>query len=614
MCRTRRAKSAQEVQYFASDHHCSGAHGPVTLSANTDPAALAEAVPWIAALSSDARDWLIDEIVPFGLQGGGTLFAAGEPSDALYVLISGSLGAFGSGDGGRLLGQIVAGETVGELGLITGNPRMATVKALRDSELLRLDRSTYEGLAERAPHALVAMARLALERANAPTRTRSAHAGPRTFALLPQHEGLDAHGFARKLDAALTPYGSCVVIGAENGEDHDAAWYSELESQHRYVVYVADAAQSEWRALCLRQADALVFLADAGDQPEPWAEATRGVEAPLPRPEHMVMVHAGKPRLGAARRWGRCLPRARLHHIRGDSDIARLARLMIGRCIGLVLSGGGARGFAHLGVIKALREAGMQIDAVGGTSIGAIIGAGLAADWSTEEMIEIYRRTFVSSNPLNDWTLPLVSLVSGRKVSRRLRDVYGEREIEDLVLPFFCVSANLTDGRIAVHRSGPLWKWLRASVAIPGVLPPVFHRGQVHVDGGIIANLPVDVMHEGLSCDVVAVDIGGDYSLRAELEEFDAPPWWKLVPELFGTRKRPSLLRILLRAGMVNTGAAASAARDGASLLIQPPLAGVDLLDWKAFDRAIEIGYQHALRVIGGPKDALAAETRLLDL
>jgi NTE family protein len=259
-----------------------------------------------------------------------------------------------------------------------------------------------------------------------------------------------------------------------------------------------------------------------------------------------------------------------------------------------VLSGGGARGFAHIGVVRALREAGVPIDVVGGTSMGAIMGAGVAARWSDAEMVERFRRTFVATNPLSDYTLPIVSLVSGRKVSRLLRQEFGEVAIEDLPLPFFAVSANLTTGRGSVHREGELWRWLRASAAIPGVLPPVFHGGEVHVDGGVINNLPVDVMRAANVGIVIGVDVGSDTTFTSDIQAVDLPPLWKLLGWFRRHKQRPTILQILSRAGMINSDAATLAGRRMTDLLLQPPLAAVDLLHWKAFARAIEAGYRHA--------------------
>ncbi len=566
----------------------------------------AASIPWLSELGETALDWMSERVEPLTIRGGETLFEAGAKPDAVYLVASGSLGAF---DGARLIGQVVAGETVGEQGMITGRPRNATVRALRDSQLLRLTRSAFNELTAREPTAVLAMARLALARAATPGTARSRAQGPRTLAILPQHEGLDTLAFAHRLAADIGAFGDCTVIDSTEGGARDGGWFHELEHRFRYVLYVADPRNDEWRDLVKRQADALLYLCEPGANAAPWSEAASSGADTLARPEHLAVWHRAKPRLGAARRWLKLMPQVQLHHIRSFNDVPRLARIILGRSKGLVLSGGGARGFAHLGVIKAIREAGIAVDLVGGTSIGAIIGAGVAADWSNEEMVEVYRRSFVDTNPLSDYTLPMFSLVSGRKVSRLLRDAFGEREIEDLVLPYFCVSANLTAGRAAVHRRGALWQWLRASVAIPGVLPPVFQRGEVLVDGGVINNLPVDVMHDSHRGQVIAVDIGGDHAVDAKVDEFDLPPWWRLLGELFGVRRRPGILSVLLRAGMVNSGAATVAARSVSELVIAPPLADIDLLDWQQFDRVIDIGYQHALRELGGRRDALSEES-----
>jgi len=177
-------------------------------------------------------------------------------------------------------------------------------------------------------------------------------------------------------------------------------------------------------------------------------------------------------------------------------DLGRLARLLTRRGVGLVLSGGGARGFAHLGVIRALREARVPIDFVGGSSIGSIIAAGVAVGWSDDEMRMRYRRSFVDTNPVNDYTFPFVALTRGRKVSRLLQREYGDVLIEEPAPAFFfCVSANLTTGRALEHRDGRLADALRASVAIPGVMPPAYRGEDVLVDGAAINNLPVDIMH-----------------------------------------------------------------------------------------------------------------------
>jgi NTE family protein len=285
--------------------------------------------------------------------------------------------------------------------------------------------------------------------------------------------------------------------------------------------------------------------------------------------------------------------------VRGVGDYERVVRMLTGRAVGLVLSGGGARGFAHLGVVRALREHGVPIDLVGGTSMGGILAAGVASDWGHEELVQRFKRCFVDTNPLSDYTLPLVSLVSGRKVSMLLRRELGDIDIEDLPLPFFCVSSNLTSGRIAVHQQGTLWRWLRASVSIPGVLPPVFQGGEVYVDGGAMNVLPVDVMRAKGRGPVIGVDVSNDRAFTTDVEATETPSIWSLLRGRDG-RRRPNILQILWRAGMVNSTSAKLELRSQSDLLITPALESLDLLDWQGFEHAIEIGYRDTSEVLAG--------------
>jgi NTE family protein len=248
--------------------------------------------------------------------------------------------------------------------------------------------------------------------------------------------------------------------------------------------------------------------------------------------------------------------------------------------------------------MRALLESNIAVDAVGATSIGAIIGAGWAAGWDYQEMVERMRRCFVDSNPLNDYTLPLISLVAGRKVCRLLRREFDEIDIEDLRLPYFCVSASLTSGQLSIHQRGKLWLWLRASIAIPGILPPVFTQKQAYVDGATLNNLPIDVMRENHRGPIIAVDAGADQSFVCDLEMSEIPPFWNLRTLVGRRRSEVNIMKILLRAGMLNRAATAIGRRELADILLKPPLERVDLLDWGAFERTMDIGYRHAMRAL----------------
>lgn len=566
-----------------------------------DLAAELAQIPLFAELDAATLRTVAAGMEWFSIPGGVRLFAAGDAPDALYVVLSGCLIASVTTPAGfeRRVGRIGPGETVGELALISGSVRNATITALRDSEVGRFSRETFERLFLRHPGAMLRLAQLTARRLDdAQRQPRGRTQGPKTIALLPHSMEVDVIGFGMQLTAALRRFGRAELVWNERGQEHTSQWFHNVESENDFVIYVADARPSGWTRLCLRRTDLPLLLAAAG-------EAAAAFPALAEAPEHheirrraeLILLHDGELERGAAGRWLAAEPAvSHHHHVRDERDVARLARIFTGRGLGLVLSGGGARGFAHIGVVRALAEAGIGIDLIGGTSMGAIMGAGVALGWSHEEMCQRFRRTFVDTNPLNDYTLPFVSLVAGRKVTRLLRQEFGDVLIEDLPLPYFCASANLTSGRAAVHRRGPLWRWLRASVAIPGVLPPVFQGGEVFVDGGAINNLPVDVMRELGRGPVVGVDVGADKVFTADFEDTDMPPLWRTLSWFRGKRSRVNILQILWRAGMVNSAAATAVHREHTDLLLQPPLEEIDMLNWRAFERAIESGYRHTLQ------------------
>ena len=555
------------------------------------------ALPLFRGLERSALDALTDELEWLALPGGTLLFDQGEPSDALYVLLYGRLLAERRDRAGvwQPVGSIGTGETVGEAGLLAGEPRSARVTAVRDCELLRLSEQALERVSVLHPHPMLRMARLALRRY---ARVRDEPALPACFALLPASRGVDLEGFARQLLDVLGMAGDDgALIRAGEAAERDHAWFAEREAQVPRLLYLGndDAA---WRERCVRQSDCVLLLADARRPFDPRALV------PLPPlhdqvPQMLLLLQEGDPRPGSTREWLGAFPAAQQHaHLRGARDLDRLGRRLSGSDTGLVLSGGGARGFAHLGAARALRESGIAVDHVGGCSIGAIMGAGIAADWDFPTLREVYHRSFVLGKPVRERTLPLMSLYSGHSVTRLLRRVFGELDVEDLPLPYYCVSSDLTEGRLRVHERGRLWQWLRATSAIPGILPPVFTGGRVLVDGGVIDNLPVREMRQRLHGRIIAVDAGADLALQTGLEEFDAPPWWRLLAEQFGERRHPRITQILQRAGMVNSDATARRWRHYADLMVAPRLPAVDLLDWSAFDRAIEEGYRAAMEAL----------------
>lgn len=572
---------------------------PPTTHIDRNALAVLASLPVFDDLDPGTLVAVADQLEWFCLPSGEVLFEQGAAADSLYAVTSGALGAYRSDADGRvkLIGRIQRGETVGEGALLSGGLRTATVKSIRDTELVRFSKDAFDDLVQIYPSAMLHVARLALQRLEQSQRSRHPQNLSRSFAVLSNGPAADAMAFAETLSDSISQYGKTELFARDRARQHTSAWFNEIEARRDYVIFVADESDSPWTRQCIAQADTLVLLVDSRDEPRPWfSQALAGFEKAESQKVELVVQHRRLVRPGTAKRWLTHCSAQKHHHIASIKDVERLARLLTGNAVGIVLSGGGARGFAHIGVVKALRETGIPIDHCGGTSIGSIIASGVAAGWSNEQLIERYRRTFVERNPIGDYTLPLISLSSGRRVSRLLRGEVGTVDIEDLALPFFCVSTDLVTSSMVVHRSGLLWRCLRASIAIPGILPPVFRGRQILVDGSAANHLPVDVMRGFGRGRVIGVDVGSTSSL-ASCDDVDEMSVLSRL-QLIRSGRAPNILQLLLSAGSISTNRITAANREQSDILLTPDLKGIDMLDWKAFDRAIDAGYRSTIERI----------------
>jgi len=561
--------------------------------------------PLFADLDPEGLEAIEHQLTLMVLPGGAPLFRQGEAADAVYIVASGCLGVFRHTDEADpsepvLIAEVPPGNLVGEMSLLSHGKRTRSVAALRDSEVWRLAQTSFNALTSRHPEVLPALMRSVVARNAQETGKRRRQ--PRTFAILPCGPDVPSARFAVMLADALGRIGTQVQMLGADSVDEEPEWFARCEMESSFVLYRADPTLTPWTELCLRQADCLVAVRRADhDYPTklPFEVETAQSGAIFHRRRELVLLHEGHdPRPGSTTPLLAGGLYGHHHHVRLDihSDIDRLARLLTGHAVGVVMAGGGARAFTHIGVVKALRESGVPIDLVGGTSMGAIVAAGVASRWSDEELNERFRKAFVEANPLSDYTLPLISLFAGRRVTRLLRAAFGEKDIEDLVLPFFCVTANLTSSNADIHTVGRLWRWLRASVSIPGVLPPFNEAGEVHVDGGVIDNFPVRAMRRlGRGVTIgVDIDTGGALAAGADVSE----PWsaWQFFRRLVWKRNEtlpiPSIVRILLRSALVASTSRAAEDRAASEMLIIPPMNHIDLLDWTSFDAAIEVGYR----------------------
>ena len=494
------------------------------------------------------------------------LFRAGEPADRLFLVLSGRLRVV-EPETGRLLREVGAGAALGELGLLTGSVRSASVRAVRDCRLLELDAEHFLRLVRDDGGFAVSIAQELARQLQASGGLELPEARPSVFGVVTADadpRAAEVPAFVAELERALGRFGSVARLdGSGLAPNRFARALEEAEAQSGHVLLVTGAA-GDWREFSRRQCDRLLVVAH-GPPPAAAAEVegcelvlvgvapaavARWLEAARPRAHHIVPTGAGFTR-----------------------GVERVARRLTRRSLGVVLSGGGARGFAHIGALAALAEAGFALDRIGGCSMGAFVAAMAAEGRDATELRDRCAQEFVRRSPFNDYTLPRVSLIRSRKAAAMLERVFGDDVIEALERPLFTVSADLLSSTVVVHRRGRIVDAVGASMSIPGVAPPVLRGGRLLVDGGVLNNLPVDHMAEAGEGPVLAVDV-----IR-RLEEAGG-----------GEPTLPSIAETLARASVLGSVERAERNRALALVLVTPEVQAIGLREWAALDTAVQAG------------------------
>jgi NTE family protein len=523
-------------------------------------------VRMLEGVAPETLDELVERLRPVHARAGEVVVAQGDAADRIYVVRSGRLRVFveDPDEGRKVVRELGAGAVLGELALLTGAPRSATVEAVRDSELFELADHAFDELLRHDTAFAIAVARSLALQLQASGGLTLPSSRPAVISVRSLGPGVHAAPWTASLSRALERFGSVATLTSSDAQEEPAAVLDRAERAHAHVVLVDAGADDEWRAFCARQADRYVLLAGPGaeDPSDAPARADLVVVEPVAA-DRLVALHDV------------LAPRA--HHVAARSDagaVDRVARRLVRRALGLVLSGGGARGYAHIGAIEALEEARFEVDRVGGCSIGAFIGGMYALGRTPSEMRERCRDELVRRSPFNDYTLPRVSLIRSRKAARMLERIFGATVVEELDTSFFAVSADLLASRTIVHRRGSLVEAVGASMSIPGLVPPLARPGSLLVDGGVLNNLPVDVMAADDEGPVVAVDV----VRRLDAEEGAAAP------------ALPSITETLSRATVLGSAERAERNRKLADVLVTPDVQDVALREFSALDRAADAG------------------------
>ncbi len=575
---------------------------------------------------------------------GDEIMRQGAPADCLFLVLSGRLQILVSTEdpGEHVIGEAGRGEIVGEMGILTDAPRSASVRAARDTELARLSREDFSKLIEEHPSIMKHIAQMLVERARVKP-TSSYGALFCTLAVIPAGPQAPDPATIETLVAALRKAGtvlhlnreafaealgeSAVLDDVDEWDETDsqiADWLTDQEQAHDFIVFEADADPTPWTRRCLRQADRILLVGHAAEQPT-MSSVERLVISQdsdeRPKPVELMLVHdpdASDP--SGTARWLETRHVMRHHHVRAgrEADFERVGRFLTNRAVGIVLGGGGARGAAHYGALRALSDAGVPIDIIGGTSSGAAVAAQFAQGQTFQEMRDLNHELWVKGNPFRKWTLPLVSLVSQTTTDKLASSMYGDQRIEDLWIPFFCVSCNLSSGDTVVHRSGSLARAVRATTAIPGVFAPLVEDTHLLVDGGVVDNLPVDVMKDLSPGPTVAVNVSPDVDLVISDGAKRLPSDWEILRSRLSPFRNPlrvpSLLSILRRVALVNRVARQRQTHALADFFLEPPVEGFGMVTPGDLDELIDIGYEYtAEQIARWRRDPMSASRLLLD-
>lgn len=597
------------------------------------------------------------------IHGGDTLVSVGDSCESIFTVISGRLRAIQEHSykhkAVKTVNEFGRGATIGALDMLASSRSVTSVYAIRDSQIARMPRNIFDLIVHKYPQVLLHFTRLIATKI--PRGVSNTHAstdkcltsfnsstdisGSKAPALSIGTIGViagSAHAplrdFCLHFTSALKTVAETALVTSTKARDalgqnwqsqsrlsqsNLSSWLGDIENDHPLVLYEADHQLTPWTQLCIRQVDHILIVCNDGEElsTEKFEEALRDSSKKKKIQISLVRIRQSfftgvKSKLGKnitslfsqpqtdVHRWI-----TRFHNIRFPfmdyaGDLERLARRCTGQSVGLVLGGGGARGLAHIGVLKALKDCNVQLDVVGGTSIGAFIGGLYALHPDNIETVTSKCRMISGKlanvfEKLLDLTLPVSSFFNGSRFNSSLKDVFLDAKIEDMPLNYYCVSTDVAKSKLRIHRSGEMWKYIRASMSLQGYLPPISENGSLLLDGGYINNLPADVMREEHANIVIAVDVGAPSTTGYFGYGDSLSGWWVLWNKLNPFQKTalvPSMGDVSVALAYVSSEQTLERVKQNSiDLYLRPPVAKYGTLEFDKMDEIIQVGYDYAL-------------------
>ena len=568
------------------------------------------------ALAKDAKR----EFVSAGAQ----ILKQGEFTETVMALEYGRFLACVPAHSGEMITfELGRGQVLTLATTIAEEPIIGDLYALRDSSVIEIPINALLACMASNPELIKDYSRWVIQQTQQLIGQSSFQSRPKAFALLPTSNAPQLRESGVALMQALSEtagQGHLVdsqrvqdALGCDLSKENEfervrpqlTAWLEEQEAEGHFLLFVCDPTETIWTRWCLHQTDRIIVVAMAEDTAE--IERVDQMLTVCKMAETKMMVdliliqnkNTELPR--GTNAWLKLKCRRRHHQVRhgNATDFQRAARRISDRAVGLVLGGGGARGLAHIGVLQALEESGVAVDIIGGTSMGSVMAAAYARGWSPQKILEFASKVFADTKAVRDLDFPMISILAGRKLNRQLQSFFEDIYITDLWLPYFCISASLSEGEMMVHDQGLLWRKVRASCSLPGVFPPVRDDGQLLVDGGVMNNVPIDVMQSRCTGGtVIAVNVGGGGARGFASSKHWESSGWSLLRQSLKARNEhtANILDVLLWSTTISSKRYLQQLVDAgrADLYLTPPVQRFQLLDFGACEKLYRVGYEYA--------------------
>jgi predicted acylesterase/phospholipase RssA/CRP-like cAMP-binding protein len=587
----------------------------------------------------DTQRWLDLErsFTRVTVEAGEVLFREGDVGDSLYAIVTGRVRMLvGEPGAERAIRDLGPGELIGEMALLTGEPRTATVVAVRDTELYRLTAESVEQyLFSDVSVMRRIMTTLARRLAQAPSSAAAAQPSVSSVAVvaagdipLPEvarfGEVLGAFLSGHLRVAVLSPRTVEAAVGTGATADAGGAeaaglagWLRDQEDRHDLVLYAPSPGPEApsrdpgdtgfWDRLCVREADVVLLVGRAGASPRLGPTEQRLLAGSMARKarRELVLLHDDlRPGAWQTGQWLSQRQLGRAHHVVPDdpAHLGRLARFLLDVPVGLVLSGGGVRGFGHAGVLRALHEHGVPVDVICGTSAGALVGGQYAMGWTPGQIERRNVRLFgVPRRRLMDYTIPTTSIVGSVQLNRILNVIFGDRRIEDLWIPYLCTITDLTAAELVVRDAGSLRDAVRASSSLPVLLPPVVGPdGHLLADGGVLNNLPVlPLINRTALGTLILVNVTAPFYTADEPYDYsDSLPLGRVLRSRLNPLGHPLVApgigQVLLRVMEIGSKSLESGQIARADVYIRPHFDSSSYTDTTQLPSVIRAGYEAA--------------------